>query len=227
MTLAQLGIDAATLQGDGHPLHFTLRHDAGTFTFSGSANRGLAIGTFRFTPDQTYVKAFGALRGTPLTPRQEVMAGMFDLRLAYVEAVVESGLRNTSFDDLVGLKMFGVTAADVKSIREDFPSADAGAIKMVRMMKGDPERMHELHLLLPGADLMTVMGLPGMGITPAYVKALQKAGVRDLTGDNVLALTVAGVSQAFADHLASQGPYGLTVDEVARLAKQTKLEASP
>ncbi|HTA40134.1 MAG TPA: M56 family metallopeptidase [Candidatus Acidoferrales bacterium] len=227
VSLAQLGIEPAALQGDGRRVHFALRYDAGTFVCDGTANRGLAKGTFEFLPDQTYVQKFGALRGASLTPRQIVMAGMFDLQLSYVEVLGASGLREVSFDDLVGLKMFGVTAADVKMVHEDFPSADASLITGVRMTKGDPADIHALHLLLPAAGLEMVIGLQTIGVTPAFVSSLQKAEVRDLTADNTAALKVAGVDQTLADLLASQGPRGLSIDEIVRLAKQRQREASP
>jgi beta-lactamase regulating signal transducer with metallopeptidase domain len=226
-TLAQLGLDAASLQGDDHRIRFTIRYDAGTFVCDGIAGRGLAKGTFRFEPDPRYVQAFGDLRGAAPTPRQEVMAAMFDLQLAYVEAIAAAGMRDISFDDLIQLKMFGVTAADMKIIHDDFPSADASVITGVRMMKGGPADIHALHLALPAAALDMLIGLQTLGVTPAYVSALQKAGIRDLTADNVAALRVSRVDQAFADRLASQGPYGLSTIEVAHLAMKSTPEASP
>ena len=50
--LAQLeGLTAEQLAGDGGPIQFRLRRDAGTFTFEGVLRRGVGAGTFSFTPD--------------------------------------------------------------------------------------------------------------------------------------------------------------------------------
>lgn len=226
-SLADLGIDAGSLQGPEHPIHFTARFAAGTFSCDGIAAGGLAKGTFGFTPDKTYAQTMGSLRGTALTSRDEVLSGLFDLQLPYVEALGAAGLRNLSFQDLIALKMSGATPEDVKSLRDDFPSADVNMIAATRMLKWNPADLHALHVLFPAQNLDTIVALRSAGVTPEYVRSLQEADVRDLTADNVAALKAFGVTQAFADQLAADGPHGLTIDEVANLVKKGPAPASP
>ena len=114
---------------------------------------------------------------------------MFDIQIPYVKALADAGLQDLSFQDLIALKMFDVRAPDVRIIREDFPSADARAIMGIKLVKDDPAGACAA-VAFPAQSLETIMALSSAGVKTAYVTALRKAGVRDLTADNVAAIVV-------------------------------------
>jgi hypothetical protein len=220
--LAQLGLTAETLRGDAHAIEFEMKTDAGSFVCRGVASKGTGAGTFAFAPDEAYAKAMNAVRSAPLTPGQQVRAGMFDLSTSYVDAVAAAGFGDAPFDTLLSFRMFKVTPEFLRALRRDFPTIASSAVIGALMASGKQHiDLHALHLDFPNDDLDTIVALAAAGVTPAYVAALRAADVRGLSADTAAALRARGVDQAFADRLATKGPHGLSPDEVVRLKDET------
>ena len=191
-SLAALGLQPSTFGGSEHAVQFAIRRDAGTFACQGTAGAGRGDGAFRFEPNPLYVRDVVAAGFPSPTLREQVMAGMFDLRTSYVQAMAAAGIRGVRLDKLVDLKIFDVT----------------------------PEFVAALHADFPGESTDDLVALHMVGVTPAYVDALRRAGVPNLTADNVSALRAAGIDQAFAERLATKGPHGLSIDEVVKLKEK-------
>jgi hypothetical protein len=184
---------------------------------------GSGSGTFMFVPDEAYAEAYDAARSRPLTPRLQVQAGMFDLRIAYVEALAAAGFGDAPFDTLLGIKWSGVTMEFLHGLRTDFPGVDSSEVVGAWMASGNGRvSLNTLHADFPNEDLDGIVALAATGVTPAFVAALQAADVRGISADSVAALRGHGVDQAFVDHLAAKGPRGLSVDEVVRLAQGSR-----
>jgi hypothetical protein len=216
--LTQLGLTAAALRGDAHAIAFEMKTDAGSFVCRGTVSQGSGAGAFTFVPDERYVKAFNAMQQAPLTPGQQVQAGMFDLSTSYIDAVAAAGFGGMPFETFVSFGMFKVTPEFLRTLRADFPAVDSSAVIGARMASDEKNvDLHALHVDFPSADLDTIVALAVGGVTPAYVAALRAADVRGLSADVVGDLRAHGIDQPFADRLAAKGPHGLSPDEVVRL----------
>jgi hypothetical protein len=86
----------------------------------------------------------------------------------------------------------------------------------MKMFGVEPETAQLLGSYFPTVRARDILSLKMVGVTPAYVDALHRAGVRDLSIENVSALRAAGIDQAFVENLAANGPQGLSIDDVAR-----------
>jgi hypothetical protein len=188
-SLSALGLQPGTFAGSGHAVQFVIRRDAGTFVCQGTARAGHGDGTFRFDPNPQYVRDVVAAGYPTPTLGQQIVAGLFDVRSSYVQAMAAAGIRGVGLDNVVGLKIFGVTPDFVAGMHADFPDESS----------------------------MDFVFLSMSGVTPAYVDALRRADVSNLTVGNLSALRAAGVDQAFVEHLATKGPHGLTIDQIVRL----------
>jgi len=223
MPLNQVGLTSRALGGASRTITFDFKTESGTFVCHGKVSKGQGTGTFTFVPDDAYANAYDAIRSQPLTPRQRVQAGMFDLRISYVRGVVAAGFGDITFEALDNFKNFGITPEFLRILHSDFPTIDSSGVMDAAMasLPSDID-LHALHLELPNEDLDAVIALAMAGVTPRYINALRAAGVRGLSADSVVEMNAHGVDQAFADRLATKGPHGLSVDEVVRLANATR-----
>ena len=189
IALSKLGLTSAALAGSEHPVSFEIRREAGTFACLGAAEEGRGNGLFRFRPDPAYADAIAKTGVPPFTLRQQIVAGMFDLRLSLVNAVAAIGLRDVTFEQLMKLKIFRMT----------------------------PESLIALHAAFPGERLDDIGALAMMNVTPEYVEALRRANVRGLSAENVSALRASGVNRDFIEGLAAKHRGPLSIDDVVRL----------
>ncbi len=72
-------------------------------------------------------------------------------------------------------------------------------------------------LNLPRIDPGDAVGLKAMGASPARVRELRAAGVKDLTADSLLELAAIGVTPEFVRDLAAAGFSGLSTDALVEL----------
>jgi len=186
---ADLGLSRQRLDGAEREIAFAIRRDAGTFACEGTVARGHGRGAFRFRPDPAYAAALVEAGLRPLTPQKHVKAGMFDLTLSFVSAILATGLPRVTFADLLTLKIF----------------------------RNSPEDVHALHAAFPNAEPDELATLGMLGVTRAYVDALRRAHVRDLSSANVSALRASGINQSFIEALPAGGYRDLTIDELVAL----------
>jgi hypothetical protein len=220
--LSRLGLAADVLNGVSHAIDFELKTEAGTFACHGKVANGDGGGKFAFEPDAAYATAYDAVFSSPLTQRQQVQAGMFDVSVAYVTSVAKAGFGSADFDTLLSMKIFRVTPEFLQALHADFP-ATAPSDVIGTWMMADKEHvdLHALHLDFPTENFDAITALAVAGVSPAYVAALKAAGVQGLTADGVATLRLHGVNQAFVDRLARNGPRGLSIDDVVRLKEST------
>ena len=187
--LADLGLGTEALGGHQHPLGFELRREAGTFVCQGIAENGRGNGTFRFRPDSGYANAMAESGIPPLTLRQHIVAGLFDISSGFVKTIIATGPPDVTFAQLTALSVFNITPEDVRTLYAIFPAADFDDIRALAMT----------------------------GVTAGYVDAMRRANIGDLSVDNVSALRASGIGQGFIEGLAASGRHALSIDEVVRL----------
>jgi hypothetical protein len=187
--LAKLGLTVEALSGELHPIGFEVRREAGTFVCQGNAGDGRGDGAFWFRPDLAYANAIAETGLPPLTFRNHVVAGVFNVPSAFVKAIVAIGMPSVTFHHMFGLRMVHITPEDVRAFHAAFPSE--------------------------GLDGMVSLAM--IGVTSAYVEALRRASVADLSADNVSALRASGVDRAFIERLAADGQLGLSIDQIVSL----------
>jgi hypothetical protein len=184
--LASLGLTAQSLAGEAHPIDFRDARDAGTFECRGMAEAGRASGEFRFRPDPAYAELVRESGFPPLTLREHIQAGMFEIGSPFLKAIGASGIENVAFSDLVKMSVFKIK----------------------------PEAIRELHAYFPSEGIDELTRLATVGVTAAYADALCRADIRHRSAENVAALRASGVDQAFVDRLAADGRHGLSIDDV-------------
>lgn len=189
ISLEELGVSLEVLSDDGHAVHFELARESGRFECDGAVSDGSALGRFRFEPAASYAGIFVECGLPALTVRDHVLAGVFNISSAFVRSVGAAGFPSPTFSQLLTLATFEIDPKEIAALRARFPSEHFGELR----------------------------GLVQLGATADYFDALDRAGVRDGSPTNVIAMRAIGVDRAFVECLISQGRLGLTVDDVVRL----------
>jgi beta-lactamase regulating signal transducer with metallopeptidase domain len=111
--------------------------------------------------------------GPTLAPQAEHSAP----KQSYIDSLKEAGLTNLTVDELIGLKVQGVTGEYVKAMR------DLG-------LKAGPDEL---------------IGMKVQGITPEYVKQMRDATGKNLDVDELIGLKVQGVTGEYLKQMHDMG----------------------
>lgn len=123
-------LDASRLKSHERvPAQFALDRDAGTFTFSGNFADGAGEGTFSFRASSTYADKLRARGiGAPTSAQQFELARQ-DVAIAFVDELINSGMRKPSPSELVALGTSGLTPAAFREIENNGRHfADVGSL---------------------------------------------------------------------------------------------------
>ena len=159
-------LTAEQLHSPHSSVAFTLRRDAGTFSFAGSLTLGIGGGEYQFIPDPTYARKLGVLGYETIGDDELLGMALRDVSLAFASEVKFSGLKDVKLSDLLRLKDHGIDGEFVRALKST----------------GVP--------VLSAEDIIK---LHDHGVKPEYVTRIQSAGYPDLTVDQIIQLHDHGV----------------------------------
>ena len=186
------GLTRNQLRAAHADVDFTLKRDAGTFTFEGSFTLGIGRGSFRFEPDPTYASKLSALGYGPVDDDAASLMFMAvrDISLEYAAEVNNSGLKDVTLKDLTRLQDHGV---ELDFIRQ---------------------------LTVAGyTDLTTddVVRFRDHGIDGDFLRALKATGRTDLKPDAIVKLHDHGIRPDYVARINSAGYGDLSVEQIIKL----------
>lgn len=162
---------AALARGAG-PVAFTITHEAGTLSCSGTltgANEG--DGTCRFTSDPGFERAL-ATRGLAPGRRSDLLAMLVvDATIELADGLTREGVKPDDNGDLIAAAALQVTPA------------------YVRDLKSAP-------LVL--TDVQDAIACKALGVDGAYVRGLAAAGYTKLRANDVVGMKALGVTGEYA-----------------------------
>jgi beta-lactamase regulating signal transducer with metallopeptidase domain len=122
---------------------------------------------------------------------------------SYIESMKSAGLGELTVDQLIALKIQGVTPEYVRGLHEQGLHPDPDTVIAMRIQGVTPEYIHDLHSLglSPNADQLVAMKI--QGVDAAYIGAMKNAGI-----------------QTDVDHLVSMRIQGVTPDAVREFHQQ-------
>ncbi len=167
------------------PVTFTLKRDAGTFSFEGTVRNGSGAGAYTFTPSAAFADALQKRGiGRPTAAQQHEMAKS-DVSLALLDDLTAQGYEKPTIDDLVRAGQHGV----------------------------DPDFVHGMGQL--GYRVGTVQALINMrdhGVTPDYVQGLMAQGLPKLSADDLVRARDHGVTPDYVQAMRQAGYGSVAVD---------------
>jgi beta-lactamase regulating signal transducer with metallopeptidase domain len=152
---------------------------------------------------------------------------------SYIDSLKEAGLDNLSVDDLIALKVQGVTGEYVKAMKDLGLKIDANNligmkvqgitpeyVKGMRDITGEQldsdaligmkvqgitsEYVKQMHDLSLKTDAGDLIGMKVQGVTPEYVREMRNLGLKIET-DIIIGMKVQGITQDYVKNMQSMG----------------------
>jgi len=119
---------------------------------------------------------------------------------SYIDGLKSVGLDNLSIDQLLALKIQGVTPEYVRALHEAGLQPGVDQIVAMKIQGVTPEYVKELRDLGFKSDIDNVIAMKIQGVTPAYVHEL-RATFPQITSDNIVAMKIQGVTPDYLHEL--------------------------
>jgi beta-lactamase regulating signal transducer with metallopeptidase domain len=117
----------------------------------------------------------------PTAPAIASQASAEGSKSSYIDSLKDAGLTDLTVDQLIALKVQGITANYVRSMKDYIQSKDGKL------------------------DVDTLIGLKVQGVTGEYVKGMRAATGQDLDGDDLIGMKVQGVTPEYVHQLHDMG----------------------
>jgi beta-lactamase regulating signal transducer with metallopeptidase domain len=211
------GLTPSLLTGAGGVTGFSIRHDAGTFTFEGVFRNGVGSGTFAFTPDNGFAQTMVARGYDRPATNQLAMLARQDVGTAFLDELIALEYRQSTLAQIVRAVEHGIDSAYLRDMGN--LGYRVGTIDTLIDMRD--------HGVSPQyVQGMTAEGLTGLsawdlikardhGVSPQYIADMGQLGLRLITLDALVNARDHGVSAEYVRGMRDEG-FALTVDELIR-----------
>src|SRR5690242_1539296 len=112
---------------------------------------------------------------------------------SYIDSLKAEGIDNVSLDDLIALKVQGVTADYVHEIHAAGLKPSVEELIGMKVQGITPEYIRQMKDLALKTDVDNLIGMKVQGVTPEYVKEM-RAAVPDLKSDELIGMKVQGIT---------------------------------
>jgi beta-lactamase regulating signal transducer with metallopeptidase domain len=173
---------------------------------------GMAMQAGGVQPSESYIDGMKAAGVSDLDVDELIALKVQGITPEYVRDMRAAGVK-TDADDLVAMKVQGVTPAYVKEMRAAYPGIDTDEIVGFKVQGITPEYVAEFTKLGVKADADEIMGLRVQGVTAEYVRDMRATGINFDT-DALIGMKVQGVTPAYVNSLKAAGLGKLDADEI-------------
>jgi len=123
---------------------------------------------------------------------------------SYIDALRAAGYDNLSADDLVGMKIQGVTPGYIRAIQAAGLKPSADQLIGMKVQGVTPEYIQELHAAGLKLDVDELIGLKVQGVTPDYLRQMKELGLQT-DADNLIGMKVQGITPDYVREIRATG----------------------
>jgi beta-lactamase regulating signal transducer with metallopeptidase domain len=213
------GLLPAQLSDAGGPVRFSIRRDAGTFTFEGTIRSGVGAGTYTFAPSSTFPAELAKRGIGQPTPADQYTLARDDVGFAFLDELAAQGYQRPNLAQLLRAAQHGVGLDYLREMgRLLYRLGFLEALINQRNHGVSPEFIRELAAEgLTGLTPDDLIRARNNGVSPEYVRDLSALGYRRLSLDELVRLRNNGVSPEYVRDLDALGYRNLPRDELVRL----------
>jgi hypothetical protein len=221
MSIRMSELEAAGVRGDrwsGGDIRFALTRDAGTLDFDGAFDSGRGAGTFRFTPNASFVAAVQQST-SQLTVDDVLKLAIHDVSRSFMSSIEAQGYKGLSLDDFVKLRIHGVDADYIVAMRKaGYDKLSVDELLQSRIHGATPTYVVELRNAgYSGLSIEALVRTRIHGAGPAFIQELESAGLEKLDIDDLVQMRIHGVTAAFIKELSALGFKNVAVEDLVKL----------
>jgi len=138
---------------------------------------------------------------------------------SYIDSLSSAGLTNLTVDELISLKIQGVTADYVKSMKELGIKPDPEELIALKIQGITPDYVKQMRSITgQNLDADSLIGMKIQGVTPEYYRQMHDLGLQ-LDADNIIGMKIQGVTPEYVKEMRDLG-LKLDSDEVVGMKIQ-------
>lgn len=138
---------------------------------------------------------------------------------SYIDSLKEAGLNGLTIDELISLKVQGVTAEYVKSMKDLGLKVNVEELVGAKVQGITPEYVKEMRNIIgQSLNVDALIGLKVQGVTPEYFKQMHELGL-ETDPDEVIGMKVQGVTPEYVREMRGLG-LKLSSDEIIGMKVQ-------
>ncbi len=123
---------------------------------------------------------------------------------SYIDGMKAEGFENLSADDLIAMKVQGITPQYIHEIRAEGLKPTADELVGMKVQGITPEYIHQVRAMNLNPDVDSLIGMKVQGITPQYVDEMRKLGFQPDT-DQLIGMKVQGITPAYVEEMRKLG----------------------
>lgn len=133
---------------------------------------------------------------------------------SYVDGIRSAGLTNITVDELIALKVHGVTPEYIRKVRSEWGDVSVHEIIAMKAQGIDASEAAQYRQLgLKDLSLHQLIALKAVGATPDYIRAMQAAGLSNLSAHEYSSAKAVGVTPDYVRAMQSAGFSHLSMHE--------------
>jgi beta-lactamase regulating signal transducer with metallopeptidase domain len=137
---------------------------------------------------------------------------------SFIDGLKAAGLENLSVEQLVALKIHGVTPEYVRELQKLGLHLDASQLVGMKIQGVTPEYIHEMRAAGFNANVNQIVGMKIQGVTPEYVRELQKLGLRP-DANQLVGMKIQGVTPEYIREMRAAG-FNANVNQIVGMKIQ-------
>jgi len=123
---------------------------------------------------------------------------------SFVDGMKAEGFDNLSADELISLKVQGVTPEYIHEIRAEGLQPSVDELVGLKVQGITPEYIRKMRAMNLNADLDQLIGMKVQGITPEYIDSMRKLGFQPDT-DQLIGMKVQGITPEYVEEMRKIG----------------------
>ena len=123
---------------------------------------------------------------------------------SYIDGLKAEGLDNLDADELISLKIQGITPEYIHEIRAEGLKPGIDELVGMKVQGITPEYIHQVRAMKLNVDIDSLIGMKVQGITPEYVDQMRKLGF-ELNTDELIGMKVQGITPEYVDEIRKLG----------------------
>ena len=152
---------------------------------------------------ETYLEGMEAAGFKNLTADELIAMKVQGVTSAYVKEIHDLGMKPT-VDELVGMRVQGITPEYIREMRSIAPNLGTDELIGMKVQGITPQYANDMRELGLKADPDDLIGMKVQGITPEYVRGVQALGFKPDT-DELIGMKVQGITPEYVKAMQATG----------------------
>lgn len=221
----ELGLSASQLQNG--PVSFRLVREAGTIEAEGTIVNGKGSGTFRFTPNRSFVDAMRS-RGFDFerssgkrdggASEKLLSAAFVNVTVALADDLTAANFGRLEVEDLFKAAIFKIDGKFLAEMKATgFPDLQMEDLVKAKIFKIDADYVKQVHDMgFSNRDFEGLVKFRIFNITPEYLNELRAAGLTRMDSEDVVKCRIFNIEPDFVRKAKADDP-NITVEDLVKM----------